>query len=343
MPSRATIADVARLAGVHPGTVSRALNRKTESQVNAETAGRVRSAAKQLGYIPNSIARGLRTSSSMTIGVIIPDLTNPIFPPIVRGIDSHLAPRGYSAVVVNTDGSDATERLLFESLVQRQVDGFIFATGHAGHSIAGEAYERGIRAVMVNRDSRGVPFPAAVGDDAQGIRESIEHLCNLGHRRIAHIAGPPTFSTSQVRAESFVAACASLGISGEIFQAPAYSVEAGQQVMDDVLEGSTFHPTAVVAGNDLLALGVYHSLRLHGLRCPEDVSVVGFNDMPFAGDFQPPMTTVRTPHFELGAESARLLLNQIENSALTALRVVLPVELIVRSSTAPALPNSSIG
>ncbi|MCU1556398.1 MAG: HTH-type transcriptional repressor CytR [Microbacteriaceae bacterium] len=335
MSSRATIADVARLAGVHPGTVSRALNRKTESQVNPETVGRVRSAAKQLGYTPNSIARGLRTSSSMTVGVIIPDLTNPIFPPIVRGIDSHLAPLGYSAVVVNTDGSDQAERLLFESLVQRQVDGFIFATGHSGHSIAGEAYERGIRAVMVNRDSRGVPFPAAVGDDAQGIRESLHHLWNLGHRRIVHLAGPPGFSTSQIRAESFVSECAVLGIQGEVVQTAAYSVEAGQATMDLILERPGPRPSAVVAGNDLLALGVYHSLRTHGLRCPDDVSVVGFNDMPFAGDFQPPMTTVRAPHFELGAEAARLLVNQIEHSILTALRVVLPVELIVRASTGP--------
>jgi LacI family transcriptional regulator len=336
MSSRATIADVARVAGVHPGTVSRALNRKTEDQVNPETASRVRAAAKQLGYIPNTIARGLRTSSSMTIGVIIPDLTNPIFPPIVRGIDSYLAPRGYSAVVVNTDGSDATEKMLFGSLVQRQVDGFIFATGHSGHSTAGEAYERGIRAVMVNRDSRGVPFPAVVGDDAHGIRQSIDHLVALGHRRIVHLAGPAAFSTSQVRTDSFVAVCAELGVEGRVVETPAYSVEAGQAAMDGILERSNIPMTAVVAGNDLLALGVYHSLRLHGIRCPEDVSVVGFNDMPFAGDFQPAMTTVRTPHFEMGAEAARLLVGQIEHAVLTALRVVLPVELVVRASTAPA-------
>jgi LacI family transcriptional regulator len=150
-----------------------------------------------------------------------------------------------------------------------------------------------------------------------------------------HLAGPIGLSTSQVRTESFVSGCAALGIEGRVFQAPTYTVEAGQQVMDEVLDSSDFRPTAVVAGNDLLALGVYHSLRLHGLRCPDDVSVVGFNDMPFAGDFQPPMTTVRTPHFELGVEAARLLLSQIEHSALTALRVVLPVELIVRASTGP--------
>jgi LacI family transcriptional regulator len=335
MSTRATIADVALLAGVHPGTVSRALNQKTESQVNPGTVVRVRRAAKQLGYTPNSIARGLRTSSSLTIGVIIPDLTNPIFPPIVRGIDSYLAPRGYSALIVNTDGNDDTERLLFESLVQRQVDGFIFATGHSGHALATEAYERGIRAVMVNRDSGGVPYPAVVGDDAQGIRAALVHLFGLGHRRVAHLTGPPTFSTSRVRAEAFAAVCAELGISSEVVPTAAYSVDEGQRATDQIVESSSRAPTAIVAGNDLLALGAYHSLRLHGLRCPEDVSVVGFNDMPFAGDFQPAMTTVRAPHFELGAESARLLLNQIENSALTALKVVLPVQLIVRSSTAP--------
>jgi LacI family transcriptional regulator len=336
MSSRVTIADVARLAGVHAGTVSRALNQKTEKQVNHETLARVRQAAKQLGYAPNSIARGLRTNSSMTIGVIIPDLTNPIFPPIVRGIDSRLAVRGYSAVVVNTDGSDDTERLLFDSLIQRQVDGLIFATGHSGHSIAGEAFDRGIKAVMVNRDSGGVPYPAVVGDDAAGIRASLHHLRDLGHVQVLHLEGPASFSTSRIRAEAFVAGCADLGMIGHIVQCSAYSVEAGQLEMDAVLDARRIAPTAVVAGNDLLALGVYHSLRLHGLGCPQDISVVGFNDMPFAGDFQPAMTTVRTPHFDMGAQAARLLLEQIEGEQGSAVKIVLPVELVVRASTGPA-------
>jgi LacI family transcriptional regulator len=336
MSTRVTIADVAALAGVHPGTVSRALNQKTEGQVNLETAGRVRAVARQLGYTPNSIARGLRTSSSMTIGVIIPDLTNPIFPPIVRGIDSYLAPRGYSPVVVNTDGSDATERLLFDSLVQRQVDGLIFATGHSGPSMAGEAYKRGIHAVMVNRDASEVPYPAVVGDDSQGIRASLRHLAELGHRRIVHLAGPAAFSTSQVRARAFEEGCRELELDGRVLSTSAYAVDEGQRVMDALLESGQTLPTAVVAGNDLLALGVYHSLRTHGLRCPDDISVVGFNDMHFAGDFQPPMTTVRTPHFELGAESARVLIDQIDDSGTTPVRVVLPVALIVRASTGPA-------
>ncbi len=334
MSKPVTISDVARLAGVHPGTVSRALNLKTESKVNPETVRRVRRAAKQLGYQPNSIARGLRTSSSMTIGVITPALPTPIFPPIVRGIDSHLATRGYSAVVVNTDGSDVTERLLFESLVQRQMDGFVFATGHSGPSIAAEAYERGIKAVMVNRDSGGVPYPAAVGDDAEGIRAALAHLAGLGHTRIVHIAGPSAFSTSQVREKAFVDGCVEFGLSGEVVGTAAYSVDEGQRAMGRVLESSSPGPTAVVAANDLIALGVYHALRIHGLRCPQDISVVGFNDMPFAGDFQPAMTTVRAPHFELGVVAARLLCDEIESSSIMAAKIMLPVELIIRESTA---------
>jgi LacI family transcriptional regulator len=335
--TRTTIADVAQLAGVHPGTVSRALNPKSEGRVNRATVARVRRAAKQLGYTPNSIARGLRTSSSMTVGVVVPDLTNPIFPPMVRGIESTLAPRGYSAVIVNTDGDDDLERLLVDSLLQRQADGLIFATGHSEHSSAADAFQRGVKAVMVNRDARGVPFPAVVGDDAAGIREALDHLAALGHRRVLHLAGPDTFSTGTTRADAFVRRCAELGLDGAIASADAYSVDEGTRLTGEVLLRPGPRPTAIVAGNDLLALGAYHALRAHELRCPEDVSVVGFNDMPFAGDFQPPMTTIHVPHFDLGAEAARLLLDQLEaeTTGVTPVRVVLPVHLVVRGSTAP--------
>jgi LacI family transcriptional regulator len=181
-----------------------------------------------------------------------------------------------------------------------------------------------------------VPYPAVVGDDAAGIRDALDHLAALGHRRVAHLAGPASFSTGTIRADAFLGRCAELDIEGTLGWATAYSVEEGSRLTAEVLAEGGARPTAIVAGNDLLALGAYHTLREHGLRCPEDVSVVGFNDMPFAGDFQPPMTTVRVPHFDLGAEAARLLLDQLEVGAVgvTPVRVVLPVELVVRGSTA---------
>lgn len=336
MRKRVTLTDVAKAAGVHPGTVSRALNEETESQVSQETVRRVRKVAKDLGYTPNTVARGLRTNRSMTIGIIVPDLTNPIFPPMVRGIDSYLSPRGYSSLVVNTDGSDAAERTLFESLMERQVDGFIVATGHDKHELMIEARKRGVHVVMVNRDSAGVGYPAVTGDDSQGIFDAVSHLIALGHKRMVHLAGPHGFSTSRIRADAFLAACKKFGIYGRVVDTSGYSVDAGQRAMDEVLDKGTDRVTAVVAGNDLLALGTYHSLRMHGLRCPEDVSVVGFNDMLFANDFQPPLTTVRSPHFEMGVEAARLLLNEIAGTLPGGARVTLPVALVVRGSTGPA-------
>jgi LacI family transcriptional regulator len=333
MHDRVTLADVAKAAGVHPGTVSRSLNQQTEKQVNQETVRKIRKIAKQLGYTPNTVARGLRTKKSMTIGVIVPDLTNPIFPPMVRGIDSFLLPRGYSVLVVNTDNNPTLEKKLFDSLLERQVDGFIIATGRTDGGSIAEYHTRGIKAVLVNRDVAGVPYPAVTADDAAGIRFAIEHLVSLGHKKLLHIAGPAGFSTSRIRSQAFTENCKRLGLTSRIIKTNAYSIEAGQGAMDKYLDLHPLEITAVVAGNDLLALGVYHSLRLRGLRCPDDVSVVGFNNMSFANDFQPPMTTVHAPYFEMGAEAARLILSQIDGVESGSVKVTLPVSLVVRGST----------
>lgn len=338
MTKRTTIDDVARLANVHKATVSRALNAQTQHQVSQETIKKVKRAARQLGYVPNVMARGLRTSLSMTIGVIIPDLTNPFFPPIIRGIENYLQPRGYTALLANTDGHDGIERASVESLLERRVDGLIVATGrHGDQPVLAQAHEAGVRAVMVNRDAGGLPFPLVTGSDSSGVSASVNHLHELGHRDFIHIAGPLNLSTSIVRATAFTAACQALrGVRSRVVEAAALSVEAGQRSMDSVLSESRQRATAVVASNDLIALGVLRSLRAHGLRCPEDLSVVGFNDIIFAEDFSPPLTTVHVPSLDMGTEAARLLLQAIETGVQEPVTVSLPVSLIIRSSTGPA-------
>ena len=334
---RVTIDDVATRAGVHKATVSRALNSRTRHQVSADALARVEAAAEELGYVPNAMARGLRTSSSMTIGVIIPDLTNPFFPPVVRGIENYLQPRGYTALLANTDGSEEIERLALESLLGRRVDGLIIASGSRQGSALADAYKAGVLAVMLNRDAGGIPYPLVTGNDATGVVAAVAHLVDLGHRRILHIAGPEGFSTSETRTDAFRAACAAAkGVTGTVLEASALSVEAGQQAMDRVLTARRSRPTAIVAGNDLVALGVLRSLRAHGLSCPGDVSVVGFNDIEFAQDTYPPLTTVRVPMQEMGAEAARALLDAIETKTQEPVTVRLPVSLIVRGSTGPA-------
>ncbi|MFC9920035.1 LacI family DNA-binding transcriptional regulator [Agromyces binzhouensis] len=329
--------DVAKLAEVHKATVSRALDPRTRDQVNADTVKRVKRAARQLGYVPNAMARGLRTSVSMTVGVIIPDLMNPIFPPMVRGIERVLQPRGYTALLANTDGHEDVEASVFESLLQRRVDGFVIATGRLeDQPMLRRAQESGVPAVMVNRESGAGFYPAVTGDQRGGVEAALRHLFGLGHRSIVHLAGPRTFSTTRARAEVFEALCAAEpGVTGSVVDAGALTAEAGAAAMERIIATGTC-PTAVFAGNDLVALGAVRALHAHDLRVPDDVSIIGFNDMPFAADFSPALTTVHVPLQEIGAEAARLLLTAIETGAQRPVSVSMPVELVVRASTAPA-------
>jgi LacI family transcriptional regulator len=337
MPRRVTIDDVARLAEVHKATVSRALNARTSDQVNAETLKRVKRAARQLGYVPNAMARGLRTSRSMTIGVIIPDLMNPIFPPIIRGIEHVLQAQGYTVLIANTDSHDDVEISAFESLLQRRVDGFILATGRLDDQpVVDQAAAAGVPVVLVNRGAGIGGYPLVGGDNVRGVELAIAHLLELGHRSIVHAAGPANFSTTRSRAEAFEAAATAAGVAHQTIYANALTIEAGFQAADHLLAHNDIHPTALMAGNDLVALGLIRRLRAEGLRCPEDVSVVGFNDMPFAEDFWPPLTSVHMPLRDIGAEAARLLLRGIDTGEQDGATLTLPVTLMVRGSTGPA-------
>jgi LacI family transcriptional regulator len=339
---RVTIAEVAELAQVHKATVSRALNAATEHQVNAKTVKRIQRVAKQLGYSPNIMARGLRTNLSMTVGMIVPDLTNPIFPPILRGAENYLSAHGYTALIANTDGRDSLELAAFDSLLARRVDGLILASGQTKHPLLVDAHKRDIKVVLVNRGTVDVPYPLVTGDDAAGTTAAVDHLAQLGHRHILHLSGPKNFTTSLVRSAAFITGVSHHpGLHHEMIVAPSLSVEAGLSTMDAYLSSGAIKATAIIAGNDLLALGIIRSLRTHGIECPREISVVGFNDMPFAEDFGPPLTTVRVPHHEMGVESARLLLSGISTGVQSPVSVILPVSLIVRGSTAPPNPLES--
>lgn len=333
---RATIEDVAKLAKVHKGTVSRALDERKRHQVAPETIERVEKAARQVGYVPNALARGLRTRSSMTIGVVLPDITNPFFPPLIRGIEGFVNPRGYTSLLVNTDGDQAMERTALRSLIDRRVDALIVASGQRDETALAELYAAGVKVVLLNRDAGDVPYPLVTADDASGISAAVEHLVELGHRDILHLAGPPNFSTTSRRAEAFTAACLRYPeVRAKVVQAESLTTRAGEATMNRALESGE-RPTGVVAGNDLIALGVVRALRAHDLRCPDDVSIVGFNDMPFAEDFYPPLTTVRVPTEAMGRRAAQLILESIDSNTVDQQTVMLPVSLVVRASTAAA-------
>lgn len=333
-----TLRDVARTAGVHPGTASRALNPETASKVNAVTAKRVLKAAKALGYRPNPIARSLRTSRTHTIGMLIPDLTNPMFPPLVRGVDRVLSERGYILLLADTDNSSQREERLYAALRDRQIDGLVIGTALRHHPLLAQVVADGLPLVLVNRLSDDHTGPAVIGDEASGIERSVSHLVALGHRRIAYLAGPQTTSTGSGRLAAYQHALAAVGgepVPGLVRECGAWTQTEGAKGLRHLLDsGPDF--TAVMAGNDMLALGCYDVFRERGISCPDELSIVGFNDMPFIDNFAPPLTTVHIPNRDIGAEAAALLLESIGASRPTPKVVTLPVTFIPRGSTGPA-------
>jgi len=341
-----TLRDVAVRAGVHPATASRALNPETRILVSEDTARRVLDAAEALGYSPNPVARSLRTRRSHTVGVLIPDLNNPLFPPMVRGLEDRLAAAGYVALIGNTDSDDKRERMVFDQMRARHVDGLVLATARLRHPLLAEASRAEIPVVLINRLAQDYSFPSVTVDNERGVRMAVSHLAGLGHRRIAHIAGPQEMSTGLSRYRGFVTAMESSGLqvdSDLVVFAKAFTVEEGLRCTRLLLErGGQPGPagraggtdcTAIAAANDMLAVGCYAALDECGLGCPEDISVVGFNDMPFIDRLRPPLTTIRFPHYQVGTEAAQLLLERIAEHSGPVKILYLAPELIIRGST----------
>jgi LacI family transcriptional regulator len=274
--------------------------------------------------------------------VLIPDFINPLFPPIVRGIEDQLAAAGYVALIGNTDSDDERERLLFELMRARHVDGFVFATAHLRSELLADAAAAGLPVVLVNRQAEGYDFPSISVDNERGIALAVSHLASLGHSKIAHIAGPQDVSTGRSRYRGFLAAMGANGLDPDpdlIVYAGAYSVEEGERCCRELLAAGA-GCTAVAAANDMLAVGCYAALDAAGLACPERISVVGFNDMPFIDRLRPPMTTIGFPHYQVGTEAGRLILEQITADGEPGKVLHLEPRLIVRGST--AAPNDAV-
>lgn len=334
-PRRPTLRDVAAAAGVHPSTVSRVLKPRTRALVSEAVAQRVDEVVRRLSYAPDAVAAGLRTRRTATIGVIVPDIANPVFPPILRGIERVLVPHGYTTIVANTDNLPERERAVLEELAARRVDGVVVASARWVDDVAERCGRLGLPAVMVNRRPRDGRLSAVVTDDAAGAAQAVAHLVGLGHRRIGHVGGPASLSTGRDRRAGFVAAMRAAGLRGAPAVAAArYDIASGALAARRLLDR---HPglTAIVAANDLLALGVYDELGRRGLACPREVSVTGFNDMAFCDRFDPPLTTVAIAHERIGAEAARLVLASISEPAPVGELVRLDPRLVVRGSTAP--------
>lgn len=335
IPRTVTLKQVAVDAGVHSSTVSRALNPGSRHMVADELVRKVLASARRLGYRPNSTAASLRTGMSRLVGVLLPDISNPVFGPILVGITETLYRDGYATIVagVGHEGADTTE--LIERLIGRQVDGLILATATRHDDAVASCIERGVPLVLVNRAEEDGKASAVVSDDEKGMALAVDHLVQLGHRDIGFISGSPDLSTGHRRRRGYEMAMQAHGLPiGPIETANVYSREAGKVATERLLDRAKV--TAIIAANDLLALGTYQEIAARGLTCPGDISIVGHNDMPLVDMLQPPLTTIRISHLEMGHEAARLLLRNINETATPAARsVVLMPTLVVRGSTAP--------
>lgn len=335
MAKRTTLKDIAKASGVHVSTVSRALDPEKSATLTAVVVEKVRSVAEEMGYRPNRVAYSLRTNRTMTIGVMIPDITNMIFPPIVRGIESVMEHAGYASIIVNTDSQRGRETALLQTLQDRGVDGIIHTAALRNEPSIVRAAESGLAVVTLNRklDNTGVPY--VINDEVSGIRAVFDMLRSFGHRRIAHLAGPSDLSTGLLRKNAFSAAWVDAGLNLHdvpIVEAFRFDEDEGSRCAFEILDRAP-DTTAILAANDRLALGAISAMRGRGLSCPEDISVTGFNDMPFLDLIPPGLTTVRIRQHRAGEVAAMHLLRIMQGKGSEVPQeTILPIKLVTRAS-----------
>jgi LacI family transcriptional regulator len=321
----ATVRDVAEAAGVSTSTVSRAL--AMPHMVKPETRDRVRQAAERLGYSPNRAARGLITGRTGNLGIILPDLTNPFFPGIVKGVQAWARDHDYAVFIADTDEDPSAELGLVRALA-KQVDGLILCSPRMSPDDLRAALAETV-VVLVHR--RFENTPAVTFDNTGGMRQAVAHLGALGHERIAWLAGPRPSWSNRERTRALRAATTAAGLELVAVGNFPPTFDGGVAAADQVIASRA---TAVIAFNDLMALGVMSRLSVRGLRVPDDFSVIGIDDIPISGMSNPALTTLALPKEQAGRAAVDLLLALIERpNAETVPRRELPAQLLVRGST----------
>ncbi|WP_192843066.1 LacI family DNA-binding transcriptional regulator [Aureimonas frigidaquae] len=331
----ATLSDVAKAAGVHPSTVSRALNPQTAHIVNQETLERVRRVAQDLDYRINNLASNLRRSRSGLIGVVMRDFTNMMLPVMFRGIENRLRESGYMALLGNTYADAARKHDLVRTFLDHRVDGFVVTYADRDDHDLDLVRSRNIPLVLLNRETDHLGDPTILPDLVIGTEAVIAHLLELGHRRIGILAGPRNAVTADHKLDGFRSALARREIilcDSETRRAHLATDTDGEDAAFDLLSARP-ELTALACGNDLLALGAVRAAARLGMRCPEDLSITGFNDIPFLDRVTPPLTSVSIPHYEMGYAAAHAIVSRISGGPISDKERRFPCTLVVRAST----------
>ncbi|SEG82616.1 transcriptional regulator, LacI family [Actinacidiphila yanglinensis] len=332
---RPTLATVATLAGVHPSTASRALSSSLKGGVrvgSADTVGRIRRIAEEVGFSRNLHAAGLRTQRTSLAGVLVPRLTDLVLATIYEGIDEEARHRGYQTFVANTNDDEAERASKLAMLLARQVDGIVLGDARIDDDeIIEQLQARHVPFVLVSRRSQR--HPSVTCDDYAGGRLAAQHLLELGHRRVAVIAGEEYASTGLDRTRGFADACREAGhpLAPELVVPSPFDVAGGRHACQQILNTPGPPPTGIFAVNDFAAIGALGTLRSTGATAGRDIAVIGYNDISLASELPLPLSSVRSPLHEMGAEAMRLLLAGMDGEEMTS-RTLRP-SLAAREST----------
>ena len=331
--ARVTLADVARAAGVDMSTASRVLRGEASQRVREETRVRILKIAEEMQYLANPLARGLRTQRTDTLGIVVPQLDNPVFASAIRGAELEAAERGYSLLISHREPGETATTIAKISRTNR-VDGLLVASLDDDEVLRTDLAAARVPFVLMNRILPGAPL-SVVLDSRAAARKGVEHLTALGHRRIAHLAGREGGFNARERLQGYRDGLEAAGIAFDeaLVGVAGYTAEGGTQAMRALLPQ---HPTAVLAATLVSAAGAMATLHEAGLRIPEDISVIGLHDAPVARMLYPALTSVAMPTEEMGRVAADLLIRALGGEDPTPVAPLPPGALVVRGSTGPA-------
>lgn len=339
--ARVTIADVARTAGVSKATVSRVLSGHHQ-YLKAATRERVEHAISELEYRPSSVARSLTSKRTHTVGVLVADIANPFYSDVFHGIEDSALSQNYNVFLCNTNYDLERGQTYIQSLIDKHVDGILIMTSSFSEAWLAELQRSGVPVIVLDWEMHmRSDTVSAIGVDFQrGIQAAVEHLVKLGHRRFAHVGGPPDLQTSKDRRNAFLQALMASGIDpGSVIVVDGnLRIDGGRRAAVRLLSMSP-RPTAIFAANDMTAVGVLREALALGIKVPDALSIVGLDDVWLAAETDPPLTTVALPRYEIGQLAMRMLFELLDkpnaefiNSVYTRVRT----SLVIRQSTGPA-------
>jgi LacI family transcriptional regulator len=329
------IAEIARRANVSTATVSRTINQS--GPVNPATARKVWRIVAELNYVPNSNARALVSGRSRLLGLIVSDITNPFFSELIRSFESHASQQRYDLLITSTDYETSRMTATLRRMLERKVDGVAVMTSEMDLGLIRELSKRGVPIVFMDVGQMGPRMSHVSIDYGHGIHQAVDHVVGLGHTRVGFISGPLTLASARTRRQAFIERIRGHHLTADrrLIREGTHTADGGLREMTGLLR-LTRRPTAVVASNDWTAIGALHAIQSAGLRVPEDISLVGFDDIPLVSYTTPALTTVRMSAIDVGSTAFQALFRMIGGELPEGDVFQIPTKLIVRHSTAKA-------